>query len=264
MGTSTLPVFVWIAAISGMLTGPLLGQSQTGRRPTFEAASVRLSTQDTSHPQGFRVPSAVIRGISGSRLTERYITLTELIMQAYDAKDYQISGAPDWSNWNRGDQFDIVAKAEGDGTPSISQFRLMLQSLLAERFRLKLHRATKELPVYELLIGRNGSKLREVGSDATPLTAATMGITRRQPLNMLVEVLSMRLDRPVIDKTGLPDKTYEFPFDQISLSRCDHQGDETFACVSEWIQKQLGLELDMGKDSIQLLLIDHVEKPTSN
>jgi uncharacterized protein (TIGR03435 family) len=64
---------------------------------------------------------------------------------------------PGWGEW-RGDRFDVVAKAEGNGTPPASQIRLMLQTLLAERFHLKLHRAVKELTVYELAIDRNGPK----------------------------------------------------------------------------------------------------------
>jgi uncharacterized protein (TIGR03435 family) len=78
-------------------------------------------------------------------------------MQAYDVKSYQIFGLPGWGDW-MGDQFEIVAKTEGSGPPPVSQVRLMLQTLLAERFRLKVHRAGKELPVYELVIDRKRAK----------------------------------------------------------------------------------------------------------
>jgi uncharacterized protein (TIGR03435 family) len=256
-----LPAF---AAAVCMGPGLLLSQPQAARPPAFEVASVRLSIQENNHPQGFRNPSTVIRGISGNRFTEHYITLTELIMQAYQVKDYQVARAPDWGNWFGGIQFDIAAKAEGSGTPPVSQVRLMLQVLLAERFHLKLHRAVKELPVYELGIGKNGAKLKEIGGDATPPVPKGQSPTMRTPMDTLAQMISLRLDRPVIDKTSLAGKTYEFQLDQIALSRCEHQGDETVACVSAEIQKQLGLKLDARKDAVELLLIDHVEKPSEN
>ena len=144
-----------------------------------------------------------MRGIAGNRLTERYTTLAELIMQAYDVKDYQISGAPDWANWKGGDQFDILAKAEGNGIPSTGQIRQMLQTLLLERFHLKLHRAVRELPVYDLVAGRNGPKLREVDGSANPPAYTGQGPRMASSIDTLARMLSMRLDRPLIDKTGL-------------------------------------------------------------
>jgi uncharacterized protein (TIGR03435 family) len=245
-------------------SGLLFSQTQTALLPAFEVASIRRSAQDTSHPQGFRIPSAVIRGISGNRLTERYTTFAELIMQAYDVKEYQISGSPDWASW-KGDQFDIVAKAEGNGTPSVSQIRQMLQTLLVERFHLKLHRVFKELPVYELVVGKNGPKLREVDGSTSPAAYKGQGLKMwRSSMDILIRMVSTRLDRPLIDKTGLTGKTYEFQFDQIALARCDGQGEETSACVSDEVQKQLGLKMEARKGSVDVLMIDHVERPTAN
>jgi uncharacterized protein (TIGR03435 family) len=68
----------------------------------------------------------------------------------------------------------------------------------------------------------------------------------------------------LIDKTGLTGKTYEFQFDQIALARCDGQGEETSACVSDEVQKQLGLKMEARKGSVDVLMIDHVERPTAN
>jgi uncharacterized protein (TIGR03435 family) len=89
-----------------------------------------------------------------------------LIQQAYDVRDYQISGAPSWLNSER---YDIVAKAD---VPNITRdmAKVLLQSLLAERFNLKIHRETKELPIYALVIGKDGHKLHE--SETQPTSQA--------------------------------------------------------------------------------------------
>jgi uncharacterized protein (TIGR03435 family) len=120
----------------------VFSQPQAAKPLRFEVASVKMSAPENNHPQGFRLPSAVIRGISGNRLTESHITLIEIVMQAFDVRDYQIAGMPGWGEW-RGERFDVVATAEGSGTPPASQVRLMLQTLLAERFHLKLRCAVK-------------------------------------------------------------------------------------------------------------------------
>jgi uncharacterized protein (TIGR03435 family) len=256
---------VWAAGIAMAVVGTalLFGQTQAAKPLAFEIASVKMSVIENNHPQGFRLPSTVIRRISGNRFTESHITLTELIMQAYAVKDYQIFGLPGWGEW-RGDQFDVVAKAAGSGTPSTSQVRLMLQTLLAERFHLKLHRAVKELPVYELVVGRNGPKLKQVPNDTKPLTEKRQSLpTIRMPLQTLVTIIAMHLDRPVIDKTGLAGNIYEFQFDQVALANCG-QGDEALGCVSQMVQEQLGLKLNSRKDSAEALMIDQVEKPTGN
>jgi uncharacterized protein (TIGR03435 family) len=140
----------------------------------------------------------------------------------------------------------------------------MLQTLLADRFHLKVHRATRELPVYELAIDRNGPKLKEVSSDTKPPTCQRQSPpATRMPFETLALMISMHLDRPMIDKTGLPGKTYEFQFDQVALSTCG-QGDGAPDCVSRQVREQLGLKLNARKDSVELLAIEHVEKPAGN
>ncbi|MEO8592055.1 MAG: TIGR03435 family protein [Candidatus Solibacter sp.] len=230
----------------------------------FEVISLKLSKIDNSHPQGYRLPSTDIRGLSGNRLTEPYTTLTELMMQAYNVRDYQISGAPDWAGW-RGDQFDLVAKTEGSGVPLIAQVRLMLQGLLADRFRLKLHRAAKELPVYNLTIGKRGTKLKEVAADSpgSVYNRQTPSVMRAS-VETLILVVSSRLDRPVINRTGLSANTYEFKLDQIALAGCDRPEQNKADCVSTLLDEQLGLRLEARKAPIELLVVDHVERPSAD
>jgi uncharacterized protein (TIGR03435 family) len=97
---------------------------------------------------------------------------------------------------------------------------------------LKLRRAVKELPVYELAIERNGPKLKQVANDAEPLTGKRQGPPRmRMPMEDLVSIIAIHLDRQVVDKTGLSSKIYDFQFDQVALSNCQ-RGDEALDCVS--------------------------------
>jgi uncharacterized protein (TIGR03435 family) len=139
-----------------LLTPPaILGQPVAA--PAFEVASVKL------HPLpqgafGFG-PGNAIR-IAGNRITLDRNTLTGLVMTAYNVKDFQISGMPEWTR-NREQLYDITAKTEGEAATTVDLVRPMLQTLLADRFQLKLHRETKELPVYNLMIDKKGMKFKE-------------------------------------------------------------------------------------------------------
>lgn len=137
-----------------------MAQSQAGAAAplSFEVASIKPSAAENG------VFMVRIGTSPGGRWTATGITVGMLIQQAYDVKDYQISGAPSWLNSER---YDIVAKAD---TPNITRdmAKVLLQSLLAERFKLQIHRETKELPIYALLVGKNGHKLHE--SEVKPAT----------------------------------------------------------------------------------------------
>jgi uncharacterized protein (TIGR03435 family) len=134
--------------------------------PTFEVASVK-----PAEPQPEGMMRVRMSGGPGTpdpgQLTYTNVSLKNVLINAYDVNDYQISGP----NWLDRERFDIVAKIPQGTTKE--QFRLMLQSLLAERFKLALHHETKELPMYALVLGKGGSKLKEaVEEDATtPQTA---------------------------------------------------------------------------------------------
>src|ERR1019366_5742295 len=107
--------------------------------------------------------------VSGSRVTVVYLDLYDLILEAYNLKDYQLYGAAGWmgggahlsdivANEKGADFYDISAKAEGDTPLTRDQGRLILQTVLADRFHLKIQHETKELPVYALTAGKNGPK----------------------------------------------------------------------------------------------------------
>lgn len=206
---------------------------------TFEVASVKPAAP----PEMGRIMMGS-RGGPGTgdptRFTGSNMSLTMLITMAYDLKPYQLS-APSWLNTER---FDIAAKVPPGATRD--QFRIMLQNLLAERFKLVVHRETKELPVFELVVGKGGPKFKEsadqtetvpsaappppqaprqggpimVGRDGVPegLAGRTMmmmspGRARMTAYKENMEWLAARLStsagRPVLDGTGLKKK-YDF------------------------------------------------------
>ncbi len=173
--------------------------------PGFEAASVRLNK------------SGVARysiNPKGDRFSATNISLLSLVTWAYDLEAFQIVGAPSWFTSQR---FDLEARAEG--TPSIEQFRLMLQPLLAERFALRVYRETRQGAVYDLEVAKGGPKLKAAHCLGTPspnnpcggFTGSPRGslVGRADSLGDFAKNLSSILGRPVVDKTGL-EGTYDF------------------------------------------------------
>jgi uncharacterized protein (TIGR03435 family) len=244
------------AALSLRSQPPLAAASEAA---AFEVASVRKHVLKPGVAV-FRMGSSDFgRMISGNRFTEELATLTDLLKDAYDVKDYQISGAPDWAAPRGGEYYDIVAKAEGDGTPTTDQVRLMLQALLADRFQLKLHREAKEVPVYDLVAGKGGPKLKEVAANA-PFNRSGQTLTpgilaMRTTIPLFIQLISSQVDRPVIDQTALAG-TYDYNWPQPSA-----MGDASIFTV---VQEQLGLSLKPDKARIEMLAIEHVEKPSEN
>ena len=136
----------------------------------------------------------------GGRLTITNIPLVTCILAAYELQHYQLSGEPSWVGAER---YDIVAKAD---TPvGDHQLMLMLQSLLAERFKLVLHHSTKELPGYALAVGKNGPKLHEMEAAGKGWVRNNPGAMTGQEVSMkdLASSLSGRLGLPVVDLTGI-------------------------------------------------------------
>ncbi len=128
--------------------------AQTEEAPAFEVASIKPAA-----PQPAGMLRIMMRGGPGTpdpgQLTYSNVTLKNILMNAYDVKNYQIEG-PGWLDSER---YDIVAKIPKGATKE--QFRLMLQNLLAERFKVGLHHETKEMPIYSLVVGKNGPKMKE-------------------------------------------------------------------------------------------------------
>ena len=223
----------------GIMNPPRI-RAQSATTPAFEVASIK---PDALPGGGVLISTnAPPFRISGTTVTLRIRTLSALVQAAYDVRDYQIIGAPAWAGDN-GDYYSVQAKAPGTAAPSADQVRLMLQSLLADRFQLKLHRDSKEMAVYHLVIMKNGPKLKQIASDAPRIQLPQN--TWRTPFKQLTRTLSRQLNRPMIDQTGLTGTfEYRMNWGQIDIARRDDPDGFAPADLLTAIQEQLGLKLE--------------------
>jgi uncharacterized protein (TIGR03435 family) len=237
----------------------LLTQAAQAPR-AIEVASIRVHS--------FKSPDREGPPISGNRLIAGG-NLHQLIMNAWDVKGYQVTGGPAWvtNPSTDSDYYEITLQAEGDEPLTQPDARLLLQSLLADRFQLKVHPAKKEIPVYALVVGKGGTKLKENTADGTcrlqpHVTLATIESTfTKCPVAMLVRVLSGAADRPVIDQSGLSgsyDFNLEFARDPSAVSPESNPA-SMFTTVED-----LGLKLNSQKSSVEVIVIDRVDRPTEN
>jgi uncharacterized protein (TIGR03435 family) len=265
------------------------------------AQSFEVATVTPSKPTGKPMPS-FMRGGPGSKdpelLTAENFPLKFVVARAWDLPDYRLV-APDWMN---SEKYSIKAKVPKDATKE--QFRVMLQNLLLERFRMQVHFEKRELPLYELTVAKGGAKLKPSTADASPspqppptprkmapdsegyptlrpggTSFAVIGDHWRaqwinEPVAELVSHLSVELHAPVIDKTGLDGK-YD-----IVLSWVDARGTEPARndgstpvvasdpggpTIEAAVLSQLGLKLEKKKGPVEVLVVDDARKiPTEN
>jgi bla regulator protein blaR1 len=250
----------------------LLPLVMVGQPPAFEVASVKPSRSDDLRgptygfrPGGLEVTNGTLKGI---------------IQMAYDVPDFQISGGPGWINSER---FNISAKAAGpdsaDPRERIQNTRRMLQALLAERFQLQVHRETREIPQYALVIGKNGARL--TGAAAPDSETRGSGIRAgcgqmtgtRATMANLAFALTRQMGRPVMDRTGLGGR-YDFQVEWAPDTGCagppaapgsDAQPDVTDRpSIFTALQERLGLKLEAVKGPVEVVVIDRVERPAAN
>ena len=256
---------------------------------TFEVASVKpIGDGDggmkSANGRGFN------SGLEHRRLSVR-LNLPALIVNAYGLRGCPpfgelagcdlLSGGPDWL---RRDQFEIVAKMPDDSPDYTSvqfvnghapQLQLMLQALLADRFALKVHRETKELPVYALTVGKKGPKFKKSdgskesrlffrGSSAPDGTRMIKLVVDNGSMQELVELYAKFMDRPLVDKTGLADR-YDFTVEyEANTDPPGPMKELSGPALFKAFEEQAGLKLEATKGPVQILVIDHAEKPSAN
>jgi uncharacterized protein (TIGR03435 family) len=237
----------------------------------FEVASIK-----PNHSGGNRM------GISmepGGRFVATNVALKTLITMAYDLKDNQVSGLPGWAD---SDRFDITAKPESGTRVKDGDERVMIQALLADRFKLNFHKETRELPIYALVVAKNGLKMQaskgnanfddDAGAKSMPGPGrGGPGIRRTRgeinganvKVDMLADQLSSIVGRSVIDKTGLTgdyDFALKYTPDSADAAAADSPNPSIFVAV----QEQLGLKLEAQRGPVDLYIIDRIEKPSEN
>jgi uncharacterized protein (TIGR03435 family) len=233
-------------------------------RPLASLLAFLLAFTTFLHAQSFEVASikpsdpgnvgAQIFSPGPGRLTARTDTLKDLMLFAYNVRPSQIQGGP---HWTESEAYDMEAKAAG--TPAIDQVRLMLQSLLSERFHLQVRRETREIAVYNLVRDKKGPNLQEVSAAGHGVGIAK-GNMHALGANMaaLANVLSRHLDRLVLDRTDLKG-FYDF-----ELTWTADDSDPTGASLFPALQNQLGLKLEAARAPVEILNIERAERPSGN
>jgi uncharacterized protein (TIGR03435 family) len=239
-------------------------------RPEFEVASIKLNKSGDSR--------LMVLPVNGGRFTARNVLLQYLVTSAYGIKNFQLSGAPPWL---LSEHYDIEAKAPGD--PSFDAMLAMFQTLFEDRLQLKFHHETKELPVYSLVVSKPG-KLREsdgVCDQQGQLAAAPCRFmilhghlgSHKATVSQLVDALSRVTDRVVLDKSNLArvyDINLDYSPDELQAFTAGTNLppppsiDPNVPSLFTALQEQLGLKLESGKGPVEILVIDHIERPSEN
>jgi len=222
----------------------------------------------------------MLRPMPGGGLSATGVTLKMLIGLAYGVFAYQITGGPAWIGTER---WDIEAKTDGvQGQLPRAQSAALLRALFEERFQLKARRENKEMPVYALVVTKNGPKLKPNPDDPTKAKPSAMlgrgsGAFTNSSMAVLAGRLSEQLGRPVIDRTDLKggyDFTLEWTpapgegsAESIGLpprAEPPSPGDSNGPSIFTALQDQLGLKLESTKGPVDMIVIDHVERPSEN
>ena len=240
-------------------------------RPKFDVVSIKLAT---TAAEGWIRPSA--DGLTFTGAPNRVIQL------AYNLLSFQLAGGPDWM---RTQNWEIRAKSDSPD-PDFAQVNdaqrqalwdkrmQQLQSMLADRFQFKCHMTEKEMPVYELVIARGGSKLKESTAEAANrgnISIQAHGLANHAGgkavgLDRIALVLSGPTGRMVLDKTGLTG-SYDFSLDWTDEAPA---GAETApeasngASIFTAVEEQLGLKLQPAKGPVPVMVVDQLERPTEN
>jgi bla regulator protein blaR1 len=248
-----------------------------GSAQEFEVASVKPSSSND--------PRTLLQVLPGGGLRTSGATVRFLVTLAYQVRSFQVLDGPGWIG---SDRFDIIATVDrskpGADEPADptklttaqlsnmqNQMRPRLAALLAERFGLKVHREMREQPIYELVVTKGGPKIEAVTGNFGGLhIARNQFVGEGATVDMLSTALANQVERPVVDRTGLvgsfnfklnwtpPDAAT--PNGPDPLSTPDQTGPSIFTAVRE----QLGLELKATKGLAEVLIIDHVERPSAN
>ena len=238
--------------------------------PSFEVATIKPNDSGATSMQGLTV--------NGRNFATRASSLADLISFAYQVQVKQVANLPDWA---MKDRYDISAVPDVDGAPNPAQVRSMIQKLLRDRFALKFHNDKRDMSAYVLTVTKDGKKFNTTeikgplpGIGMRPSPAGLTFMIRNADMKEFTGFLQVIvLDRPVVDHTGLTDH-YDFSFtftpdDSLFNGhppQLPAKTDSTEAAPGffEAITKSTGLKLDAQKTQVDVIAIDHVEKPSAN
>ncbi len=256
-------------AVAALATFLATAQTQD-KPPAFEVASIK--------PAAPNQPGMGMQRLPGGRVNMKNVTLRLLISMAWNVRDFEVAGGPPWIDTDR---FDILAKPEAelpDTSDGSTLLNRMIQTLAADRFGLVYHRETREMPVYALVVAKNGPRLAPPTPQGHVSIMGSRGKLEGKDAKSadLARLLSAILGRTVQDHTGLSGE-YDFnlewtpdigdgpgfkgmPKDSPPEAPQAADGPSIFTAI----QEQLGLKLESRKGPVEMLVIDRAEKPSEN
>jgi uncharacterized protein (TIGR03435 family) len=289
LSAAKLFAIAFSASLIFPVASPFFAQAQSAAAPRtpvfeYEVATIKPDKSNSgsmrahSTPDGYTITNASVQS---------------LIQLAFGIQDYQILAAPEWLG---SEHYDIEAKMDPAVTDAFQKLSpderkakrvLMLQALLIDRLKLTTHHETKELPVFSLVIAKNGPKLQETKRDPdtpdVPVGRGGASVTTETgngPVTLTVlhcpgadiaGVLVPQVGRTVVDKTGLTS-VYDFTLHFIpddnkavpTTSERPSSSESIAPSIFNAVQEQLGLKLESGKGAVDVVVIDHVERPSGN
>lgn len=241
------------SAIALAATLAAAGATAQSPSPAFEVASIKRNATGSLNANAARV--------AGDRYRAENVSLISLLRVAYAVQEFQIAGHPAWADVDR---FDIDATMQAGANSR--DWPLMLQRLLADRFKLAAHRESRDGPIYTLVVGSSGPRLAaaEPSKRANPGGDFSASPTQIVGTGVSMAEFAMRLSRSigvaVVDGTGLTgafDLKLTWPVDDRFVGR----GASASPTIFTAIQEQLGLRLQAGRGPVDMLVVDRAERP---
>lgn len=262
-----------LAVLASM--APAIGAQQLSSDPCANQARAAFdvtTVKPSSEPAG---NSSVHARVDGTTFT---MTLRRLIARAYGLRDFQLTGGPSWINdtsWEVQGKLDVPEpRVTDDAGLKVQNERQMqrLQAVLADRFQLKCHITTRELPVYKLVVAKTGVKFTETPEPGRNRHSSDTNDNghrvdyRATGIKMgdLARSFSSAVGRFVIDKTGLTGSYNVHVVYGSERSSPEDNETTTFATIFTAVEEQLGLKLVPAKGPVPVLVIDAVERPSEN
>jgi len=300
-GTLAVAVPIIVGTMNALAGTETSGQT-TSTTPKFEVASIKPNKSADPPNSNFPLGPGDVYVRNGGYFSATGFPLTTYIYFAYKISGNQIQYlSPQLPDWAKTERFDIQARAQGD--PGKDQMRLMMRSLLADRFKLAIRYENREVPVFAFVLsksGKTGPQLRphqdnapcpteqpsssspyiERGAPAFcngiyPLPPSVPGRLRFGGRNVTIGFIAdtfsagTNLGRPMIDQTGLSGK-FDFTLEWTQQRRdplppgADVQPDTSGPSFEEALREQVGIKLQPQKGSVSVLVVDHVERPSAN
>jgi len=229
--------------------------------PAFEVASVK--------PHGAEDGGFGVKPPANGRFTATDCSAKLLLMLAYNVPESQIVGGPGWLD---SEKWDIEARSAAEGRYSVADTRVMLQKLMAERFGLVVHRETRQVPVYVMTVSKGGVKFREAEAGRAPNVEIAGNSVRMASGEMagLAQILATAVGRPVLDRTGL-GKAYDLslawedaPVKEGGVPGLEGAAEGGEGSVFTAMQSQLGLRLESQRASVEVIVVDKIERASGN